>query len=99
MITNTREVTDEEFEAMIEEVPEPVFQVQQVSHQETYLDELDAANRKIDQLYHFIEMTEALTYDQATAKRIRSFLQEEGVWNDTKRSQTPSHDTRQTTLF
>ncbi len=80
MITNTREVTDEEFEAMIEEVPEPVFQVQQVSHQETYLDELDAANRKIDQLYHFIEMTEALTYDQATSKRIRSFLQEEGVW-------------------
>jgi hypothetical protein len=45
-----------------------------------YIDELDKANKKIDQLYHFIEMTEALTYDQATSKRIRSFLQEEGIW-------------------
>jgi hypothetical protein len=45
-----------------------------------YLHELDKANRKIDQLFHFIEMTEALTYDQATSKRIRSFLQEEGIW-------------------
>lgn len=45
-----------------------------------YLDELDKANKKIDQLYHFIEMTEALTYDQATATRIQSFLKEEGIW-------------------
>lgn len=45
-----------------------------------YINELDKANQKIDQLYHFIEMTEALTYDQATATRIRSFLQEEGIW-------------------
>jgi hypothetical protein len=29
---------------------------------------------------HFIEMTEALTYDQATAIRIRSFLQQQGIW-------------------
>lgn len=45
-----------------------------------YLDELDKANKKIDQLFHFIEMTEALTYDQATSKRIRSFLEQEGIW-------------------
>ncbi len=35
---------------------------------------------KIEELYHFIEMTEALTYDQATAKRIQHFLTLEGVW-------------------
>jgi hypothetical protein len=45
-----------------------------------YIDEIDKLNKKIDQLYHFIEMTEALTYDKATATRIRSFLQEEGIW-------------------
>lgn len=45
-----------------------------------YIKELDKANKKIDQLFHFIEMTEALTYDQATSKRIRSFLTEEGIW-------------------
>lgn len=45
-----------------------------------YIDELDKANKKIDQLFHFIEMTEALTYDQATAKRIQTFLTEEGIW-------------------
>lgn len=45
-----------------------------------YIDELDKANKKIDQLIHFIEMTEALTYDQATAKRIRSFLKEQSIW-------------------
>jgi len=47
---------------------------------DVYIGELDKANKKIDQLYHFIEMTEALTYDQATSKRIRSFLTEEGIW-------------------
>jgi hypothetical protein len=52
------------------------------SDAEFYLNELDKANKKIDQLYHFIEMTEALTYDQATATRIRSFLQEEGIWQN-----------------
>jgi hypothetical protein len=51
-----------------------------------YIDELDKANRKIDQLYHFIEMTEALTYDQATATRIRSFLQEEGIWESVQKN-------------
>jgi phage-related protein len=45
-----------------------------------YIAELDTANKKIDELYHFIEMTEALTYDQATAKRISTFLTEQGVW-------------------
>lgn len=45
-----------------------------------YLEELDKAYKKIDLLYHFIEMTEALTYDQATSTRIRSFLTEEGIW-------------------
>ena len=45
-----------------------------------YIDEIDKLNKKLDELYHFIEMTEALTYDQATATRIRSFLQEEGIW-------------------
>lgn len=47
---------------------------------DSYIEDLDTANKKIDQLYHFIEMTEALTYDQATSKRIRSFLIEEGIW-------------------
>lgn len=47
---------------------------------EFYINELDKANKKIEQLYHFIEMTEALTYDQATSKRIQSFLKEEGIW-------------------
>lgn len=45
-----------------------------------YLKELDKAYKKIEELYHFIEMTEALTYDQATSKRIHSFLKEEGIW-------------------
>jgi len=29
---------------------------------------------------HFIEMTEALTYDPKTASRIANFLKEEGIW-------------------
>ena len=45
-----------------------------------YITELDEAHKKIDRLYHFIEMTEALTYDDATAKRIRTFLQQEQLW-------------------
>lgn len=42
---------------------------------------LQEAHEKIKQLYHFIEMTEALTYDSATSNRIGSFLKQEGVWN------------------
>ena len=45
-----------------------------------YLAELDEANRKIDDLYDFIEVIEALTTDPATAKRIRSFLIQQGIW-------------------
>ena len=30
---------------------------------------------------HFIEMTEALTYDEKTQKRISDFLIKEGVWS------------------
>jgi hypothetical protein len=44
------------------------------------LDELSRANKKILELYHFIEMTEALTYDEATSKRISDFLIAKGVW-------------------
>ena len=44
------------------------------------LTELGKANKKILELYHFIEMTEALTYDQATSKRVSDFLIAEGVW-------------------
>lgn len=51
---------------------------------EFFIEELDKANRKIEQLYHFIEMTEALTYDQATSTRICSFLKEEGIWQQEK---------------
>jgi hypothetical protein len=47
---------------------------------DAYIEDLDTANKKIQELYHFIEMTEALTYDQATVTRIRSFLTEEGIW-------------------
>jgi hypothetical protein len=48
---------------------------------DAYIEDLDKANKKIQELYHFIEMTEALTYDKATGVRIRTFLTEEGVWN------------------
>ena len=47
---------------------------------EFYIDELDKANKTIDTLVHFIEMTEALTYDQATARRICDFLKQQGIW-------------------
>lgn len=45
-----------------------------------YIEDLDKANKKIEELYHFIEMTEALTYDQATATRISTFLKQQGIW-------------------
>jgi hypothetical protein len=40
----------------------------------------DALVKKYQEAIHFIEMTEALTYDEATAKRIRTFLEEKGIW-------------------
>lgn len=36
--------------------------------------------KKLKDIYHFIEMTDALTYDPKTSSRIQSFLKEEGVW-------------------
>ena len=36
--------------------------------------------KKVKDLYHFIEMTDALTYDTKTSSRIASFLKEEQVW-------------------
>jgi hypothetical protein len=47
---------------------------------DSYIEELDQANKKIDDLYQYIELLEALTEDKATAKRIRSFLVKEGIW-------------------
>lgn len=35
---------------------------------------------KYTEMVHFIEMTEALTYDPKTALRIREFLKKEGLW-------------------
>lgn len=46
-----------------------------------YIDELDKANKKIDELYMFIETIEALTSDKATAVRIRDFMVQQGMWN------------------
>jgi hypothetical protein len=40
----------------------------------------DALVKKYQEAIHFIEMTEALTYDEATAKRIHSFLTQQGIW-------------------
>lgn len=36
--------------------------------------------QKYNEAMHFIEMTEALTYDKATAARIESYLKEQGYW-------------------
>lgn len=36
--------------------------------------------KKVKDMYHFIEMTDALTYDPKTSQRIRIYLKEEGVW-------------------
>ena len=36
--------------------------------------------RKYEEAIHFIEMTEALTYDERTAKRISDYLIREGIW-------------------
>jgi len=67
-------MSDEEFQSLVEEMP-PVEE-----DMSSLADELNQANKKISELYHFIEMTEALTYDDATRARIRSFLKEEGIW-------------------
>lgn len=52
----------------------------QNSDAEFYLDELDQANKRLDRSIEQLEIVEALTTDPATAKRIRTFLQQEGVW-------------------
>ena len=48
------------------------------------LDQLDSQGIDYRQRYeesiHFMEMTEVLTYDSATATRISSFLHQQGVW-------------------
>lgn len=36
--------------------------------------------QRYEETIHFLEMTEVLTYDGATSKRIATFLQEQGVW-------------------
>jgi hypothetical protein len=67
-------------ETLVQETPV------QVDDAHFYLNELDKANKKIDELYHFIEMTEALTYDQATAKRINTFLKQQGLWPEQQKN-------------
>lgn len=42
--------------------------------------EVEKLKNKVKELYHFIEMTDALTYDTKTSSRIQSFLKEEQVW-------------------
>lgn len=41
---------------------------------------IKSLEKKIKELYHFIEMTEALTYDPKTSSRINNFLKDEGIW-------------------
>ncbi len=36
--------------------------------------------KKYKEAIHFIEMTEALTYDEATRRRISDYLIFEGIW-------------------
>lgn len=55
------------------------------SDAEQHLLELDQIKRKLDRYIEFIEVVEALTFDAATARRIRSFLQQEGVWLSSKK--------------
>lgn len=45
-----------------------------------YVGQIDQLNKKITELYEFIELTEALTTDKSTAVRIRKFMQNEGIW-------------------
>lgn len=37
--------------------------------------------KKYEEAVHFIEMTEALTYDDATRRRIRDYLIREKIWD------------------
>lgn len=45
-----------------------------------YIKELDKANMKLDRCLNHLELIEALTTDRRTARRIRTFLEKEGVW-------------------
>lgn len=45
-----------------------------------YIEELDKVNKTLDRYVSFLELTEALTTDPQTAKRIREFLIKEGIW-------------------
>jgi hypothetical protein len=40
----------------------------------------DVVVKKYKEAIQFIELLEALTFDHATASRIRSFLTKEGIW-------------------
>jgi hypothetical protein len=51
-----------------------------------YIRELDKANKKVDQLYGFIEFLEALTMDSNTSERIRTFLEKEGIWESQQKN-------------
>ena len=51
-----------------------------------YINELDKANKKVDQLYSFIEILEALTMDRDTSSRIRTFLEKEGIWESRQKN-------------
>ena len=43
-------------------------------------DKLQRINEEVTELYDFIAILEALTTDRETAKRIRTFMEEKGVW-------------------
>lgn len=51
-----------------------------------YISKLDTANKKIDELYEFIELTEAYTTDRNTSSRIRTFLEKEGIWESLQKN-------------
>ena len=72
MSSTTSDVTEKELELTREDVLD------------IYQKELEKSHAKIEQLYHFIEMTEALTYDVKTALRIETFLKEEGIWPESQ---------------
>lgn len=57
----------------------PAFPAPQTDEQ-FYLDELDKANKKLDEAIEFIELLEALTTDKDTANRIRKYMEQEGIW-------------------
>jgi hypothetical protein len=52
---------------------DPMFSVEAVDAAVDY-------KMKYDELLHFIEIVEALTYDEMTSKRIGNFLKEKGIW-------------------